>query len=834
MNFDNTRPTIALVLSGGGARGISQIGALKAFEEAGISIDYIIGTSIGAVVGGLYSAGYDAGELDSIVLNADWDEIFSLSNRQSRSDLFLDQKIINDRSLLTLRFDNFKFKVPEAISIGNRFNAFLQKLIWNSLYQCNGDFDNMKYKFRSVTSDLVTGKTVSLSKGDLVTAIRASATVPLRYTPIRVDDMILVDGGLMANIPVDEAIKFGPDIIIVVNTVSPLYGSDELNTPWNIADQVVSIMMKYFSTDAINKTDIVIEPNIGNHKNDNFKSLHNLISEGYKAAKQKIPELELLIENIKDSLWQLKSSESAAGNRPAGTNGRLSSEEDSIAGNMSSYNNLKYAKSNPLAPEPPIIKSIKIEGSGLAEEKRFSDIFTSGFSGNRYNPQQLIQIREEILRLYRQSGYSLAYIRNVEFAGDSILILNVDDGNINNIYITGNLSTNDFLVQRELPFDTGKPVSADLIQQGWENLISTGLFSSVSFNIINSIDSGGCDLNIFVKEFGTQSILLGGRVDNERYAQIGIDLIQENIFNQGVRLDIHFAGGARNQSVSLSMENSRILNTLLSYKINSYYKNRLLYQYFGVKDLPRDEYERRRAGEIFEERYGINLWIGQQLEKKGRLGVGYRFERQRWNYADSSWQNPMYSISTIKLGALFDNEDQIDFPTSGGLLDLSLETSFLQSDDGIGFSRVEFYYRTNYTFGSHTFRPSLFFGFADATLPFLEQYNFGGQDIFYGLREDEERGRQMAIGSLEYRVKFPFKILFDTYFSIRYDLGSVWKIPETIKFSSLRHGIGSSISFDTPLGPTKFSVGRSFYFIKNPDGAVWGPWLMYFSIGMKL
>ncbi|MCX6146170.1 MAG: patatin-like phospholipase family protein, partial [Candidatus Kapabacteria bacterium] len=192
IDYDSIRPKIALVLSGGGARGVSQIGVLRELENSKIKIDYIVGTSIGAIIGGLYSSGYSVDQIENIVKTANWDDIFSFGNKQNRSDIFIDQKQNSDKGILKLRFKNFNFEVPKAISIGSKFNSFLQNYIWDANYQSFGDFNNLKYQFRAVATDLVTAKSVSLKKGDLINSIKASSTVPLRYTPINIDNMILV------------------------------------------------------------------------------------------------------------------------------------------------------------------------------------------------------------------------------------------------------------------------------------------------------------------------------------------------------------------------------------------------------------------------------------------------------------------------------------------------------------------------------------------------------------------------------------------------------------------------------------------------------------------
>jgi NTE family protein len=152
----------------------------------------------------------------------------------------------------------------------------------------------------------------------------------------------------------------------------------------------------------------------------------------------------------------------------------------------------------------------------------------------------------------------------------------------------------------------------------------------------------------------------------------------------------------------------------------------------------------------------------------------------------------------------------------------------------IGFTSIGFDYKNYFTINDvHTFAPRVMMGFGDKTLPLSQQYSLGGQNSFFGMRDNEFRGRQIFLSSLEYTVQMPIDIFFDTYFRFRYDLGSIWEEQEQIRFKDLRHGIGASISFDTPIGPADFSVGRSFLFIKDlPDNPVsWGNVLFYFSIG---
>jgi len=154
--------------------------------------------------------------------------------------------------------------------------------------------------------------------------------------------------------------------------------------------------------------------------------------------------------------------------------------------------------------------------------------------------------------------------------------------------------------------------------------------------------------------------------------------------------------------------------------------------------------------------------------------------------------------------------------------------------NSVGFSKAEFYFSSIFSIDKHIIRPSLQFGFADKTLPIPEFFSLGGQDNFFGFREDDDFGRQIFVGSLEYRIQLPFSLFFDTYFSFRYDIGSIWKQFEAIKFSSFKHGAGATVALDSPIGPAKFSVGKGFYFFKEPYTVVWGETTVYFSLGIKL
>ncbi len=857
ISYEHIRPKIALVLSGGGARGLSQIGVLKEFEKAGIKIDYIVGTSIGAIVGGLYSCGYSGVELDSIVSQADWKSMFALLPENARNDYFLDQKLINDRNLFTFRFDNFQFVMPEAISMGSNMNVFLQRFVWNGMYHSDENFDKLKYPFRAVTTDIGLGKTHTIKSGSLVTAMRASATIPLRNKPIRLDSMILIDGGVMANIPVEQAMEFKPDLIIAVNSTSPMLKKEELNKPWNLADQVISIVMKHYCENSEKIADYVIKPNLGELSNTDFSNVRKVVDLGSSAANESIRNIISMIEKKQDSLLlkmvnieQSKKielsflDEDINFKRIDNINHALHLIGSFVSAEWNSIKTIsaQIAKNNDsvtsivLSKEKyPKIKNIVLTTGSIDFKDRLQKYIINNFQDAYCNDYNRRAITESILKFYNTEGLSFASIRRIDFDNASeTLMIDVSEAKINSVKINGNNNTKQYLILREFDFKLDQPLAANKVIRAWENLTSTDLFYDTDILISHSPTGKGVDIVINVKEMPTQIIGVSGRIDNERYTQGNLDLILENLLNTGARLNGNISGGVRNFSGSVNLNFSRLFQSLATFSLSSYYKKRDIFHYSPLRNVPTNTFENIRKGEDVEERFGASTAIGTQIEKNGIISAILRYEKQRDWLSTDSIIKPMQSLMTIKFGTIFDTENKIDFPTNGTYLALSLETSILPNPTTTSFSKAQFIFRTNYSLGSYTIKPSVFFGFADATLPNPERFSLGGQESFFGLREDEYRGRQIAQGSLEYRLKLPFQLFFDSFFTFRYDLGWIWENVETIKFENLKHGAGIGIAVDTPLGPAKFSIGKAFYFIKNPSGVVTGPYNAYFSIGMKI
>ena len=251
------RKKVGLVLSGGGATGAAHIGVLKVLEEAGIPIDYSAGTSMGSIVGGLYAIGYDAGMLDTLVRKQQWP--FLLSNRVYRYDLPFSEKEKDEKYLVSIPMIGGKgIQVPSGFISGQNIYSLFSELTIG--YHDSVSFLNLPIPFSCVAANLVNGKEVILDQGNLAMAMRSSMAIPGVFSPVVMDTMLLVDGGIANNFPTDVGKAMGADIIIGVDVSSELRKMNELNTAIEIVDQLTSFMGMAKYEDNIKLCDIYINP----------------------------------------------------------------------------------------------------------------------------------------------------------------------------------------------------------------------------------------------------------------------------------------------------------------------------------------------------------------------------------------------------------------------------------------------------------------------------------------------------------------------------------------------------------------------------------------------
>ena len=232
-----TRPCVGVVLSGGGARGFAHIGALKVIEESGLPIDYIAGTSMGSIIGGLYAMGYDLETMTRLTKEQDWNAV--MSDAIPQKYISIDEKMMDRHYLATFTFRDKKIKMKSAIYNGEMINLLLARLT-SPAYEIR-NYSELPIPFLCIAADIENAEAYEMTRGNLQRSIRASMSIPFYFAPVEVDGRLLIDGGMRNNFPVQNLRDKGIDIIIGVNVQRDFHKKEELNSLAKILDQMIAM-----------------------------------------------------------------------------------------------------------------------------------------------------------------------------------------------------------------------------------------------------------------------------------------------------------------------------------------------------------------------------------------------------------------------------------------------------------------------------------------------------------------------------------------------------------------------------------------------------------------
>jgi NTE family protein len=291
-----TRPEVGLVLSGGGARGGAHIGVLKALEELRVPVDYMAGTSIGAVIGGFYVSGMSVADLEQLVESLEWETAFLnvtprelKSFRRKRDD---DSFLVNQKPGL----NDGEFELPFGLVQGQVVDMIISRETLRASQVDN--FDQLAIPFRAVAGDIVTGEAVVLSAGSLARAIRASMSIPAALSPIEIDGRLLVDGGIVLNLPVDVAREMGADVVIAVDISSELLARETLRSVLDITSQLTNMLTLNGTLQQrakLTSSDVLLVPTFGGDLTSmDFARMRETIQTGYDTVMQNREQFERL------------------------------------------------------------------------------------------------------------------------------------------------------------------------------------------------------------------------------------------------------------------------------------------------------------------------------------------------------------------------------------------------------------------------------------------------------------------------------------------------------------------------------------------------------------
>ena len=293
---------VGLALSGGAARALAHIGVLKVLEQAGVAVNAVAGTSMGSVVGGLYAAGYTSGALDTIAVTEDWSGL--LTDPVRRRDLPVGRKFTENHYLLTLPIYRGAIHLPRSVVAGQRISQLLARLTWP--VHSVRDFRRLPIPFAAVATDLETGKAVVLDHGFLPDVIRASTAIPSVFSPVEIEGRVLIDGGVVRNLPAEDARALGADLLICSDVTDPLEPRDSIVSFVDVLVQSVSFRIWDSEDQQRRQCDVLIKPDVRAFPAFGFNRVRDIIARGEAAARAALPEIETALSRSSAGARELR------------------------------------------------------------------------------------------------------------------------------------------------------------------------------------------------------------------------------------------------------------------------------------------------------------------------------------------------------------------------------------------------------------------------------------------------------------------------------------------------------------------------------------------------
>ncbi|MBD3218944.1 MAG: BamA/TamA family outer membrane protein [candidate division Zixibacteria bacterium] len=816
-DFSGGKPKIALALSGGGARGIAQIGIIKVLENEGIDFDLICGTSMGGLIGGFYAAGISIDSIENIARNLDWVDFFS--NRPQRSTQFITQKESGENSIITLRFRGTEIYIPSGVTTGQKLNSFLTYVTSRLDYIYDNSFDSLPIPLRICAVDLVSGNLMVFDGGSLGNALRATTSFPLAFEPFEMDSMLLVDGGLLQPIPVETALEEKSDFVIAVNTTSDILAFEDINDPLDIINTTTTIMQLELKEKELELADIEIRPELGNIEATDFTRVDDLIKAGEKAALKALPEIRRKLSELRekqkhdsikvDSLKLMASpflietesfiSEDGEDELIVSTQGArehlTSAAQSGILSNAEIYITNSEKRILHISAQPTFrLDKLTINGTDL-----FTDNSLLQAAGLEYDDYitftNLNNLREAAFEFLNSAGYDLAFVEITRDANaPGTLVADVNEGRISGFRISGNNRTRSWVIKRNFLLKEGEPYSIARADSGLANIYGSGLFTEVRLNLEHQ--ENGILVHIRVKEKFSGFLRLGLHYDEYYRTETFLDIGNSNLFGFGQEAFLSVLYGEFRQDFSLNFRADRIYETWYNYLLKIYH-NRL------EREIYRDN---QSLGKREERRSGFEFTLGNQLSGLGNLGLSFGISRIRIEHTDQRVNHT--GITHLALSSRVDTRDRSVFTTSGSRFHIRLEFAFdlLWGEENYQKGVIDwigFYPVTNFM---HLI-PALSLSISANPLPPSEKFYMGGSRTLYGYREFELEGDKLFNGNLGVRFKLPYHF----YISSRFDLGNVWVNWDEVRIDDLLHGYGLMISYDSYLGPLSISYGRNNY-----------------------
>ncbi len=834
-------PKIGIALAGGGARAAASVGVLKVLHREGVTPSVITGTSMGALIGGLYAAGYSPDEIEQILISNDWNDMFRDS--PGRAFQTQEQKQSAGRHLLEFNIRGGRFTPPTGLSAGQKLANLLQIKTLAASFEARQDFDRLPIPFRAIATNLETGEPEAIGKGLLQDAMRASAAIPFIFQPVEIHNRLYVDGGMTKNLPVDVARDMGAEIVIAIDPSARPFKRDRLKTLFDVMDQSVTLNTQKETLRQAAMADIVISPDTSAYSFADFPQIKEIILIGEKAAEaavRKIKEMvgrkagktdkeRYMIEDIVIAGNKVVPEEFIRRIIDASITGREVSAGEIERGlaelfRLGFFWDISLELEGPVnrhtgilrVTENPVLTGIEITGNDLIPS---SDILTEigQQTGRPLNAARLIEGLGRLVEKWRRKGYPLVHVDRAEIK-DGLLHISLFEGRVEAIGIRGQKKTRLSLIRREIETAIGQPLNINTLSADIQRLYALGYFESLNVGLSESRDNGVL-LTINIKEKPKGTVRLGMRFDLEDSFTGLTDIVIDNITGRGIKLYLNTRYG-NYTDIALGYHSPVFLRSPLVHSIEGFYNRR---NYFIYED-------EEKTAEAEVARIGLHVSLGLQWLRFGDTYIRYRYESDRTTTVFGGLPKEDRHIGSWAVLSTIDTLDSHPFAHKGFLFKGSYETAAEGYGSDINYRKTELMGQANIPLAArHTAVIEAAGGLGSGAIPFFEKFGLGGVDylISYpllGYKRREFLGSNMLAFTAAYRWKaaeYQLKFLRAVYLQLTAQAANVWNARDEMSAKDLKKGGGIGVHADTLIGPVRLDLGL----------AESGRFQVYFSVG---
>ncbi|MCF7803169.1 MAG: patatin-like phospholipase family protein [Candidatus Marinimicrobia bacterium] len=756
------RPKVGLALSGGGAMGLAHIGVLHTLDSLDIPVDYIAGTSMGGIVGALYSAGYSAREIDSLAQATEWTTLFRDIPSQQAMPYYLKQEQRSYQMNIEMR--NFQ-PVRTGLIRGQNIRMLFTRL--TAPYLTTRDFSELPIPFACTAVDLRSGEVVILDKGSLPTAMRATMSIPSVFTPVPLDSMLLIDGGLLNNLPTDVVRSMGADIVIASGVRNPSSDTENIRSIFDVVSQSFHIARNTQIDEKARQADIFIDTRLPKASAADFSAekIEEIIAMGYKSARNRTDSFRKLKTNYNlDKTPQMS--------QPDSVNFRIDT--------VSTHGHL-----TPLPPE--IHAKIHTIQGGL-----YTESFIQSLKEEVRSHPRIQEIRYTATKTGALTVHLQFYITKTE------------QPVIEQITIHGNQQVSAEFIRNGLTLHPGDRYDPETLHNRINYLYSLGYFTNIGYDLSVAGDNA-IDINIFVDEHSFQTLRLSVQYNNY-YNLVPIAKFEwDNIGLSGLRLEslFHVMGYTRAET-ELSYHPQEVRYSVFPF-LKFYYTDYSKSIYNGLG---------QRLSTFRERNVGFTLGAGLEFRDNIYTRIGMSVEDLRINPA-LQLQLPDLTLTprthiplnSLRVTGKFDFLDSKLAPTRGAML----EADFELSDRDILGSTASYarlvtsldYYRS---FGDHHISHLEFFhGQGFGSLPLQKYLYRGGPVSFIGVQYEQLLVKRLTFLRGDYSYRLRKNLLLKLIGNYAFDYQHLAHGSQT-KTSAL--GFGFALQYNSFLGPAVLTIAN--------------------------